>query len=146
MCGSGRPGQPDAGGASTSSTSTASAVRRPGSRPSSPAGVLRNLNLIFRLRVLGVRFINRYGRRTVSRDRTSDRGRGVKFVLLATLLACAVPPASAGAAGEPVQIWLTTTSGNGLGKTMSCEPSRTFGSPTGSVPVVNVDPATTYQS
>jgi glucosylceramidase len=71
---------------------------------------------------------------------------GIRRVLLAGVLALAVAPASAAAAGEPVQIWLTTTSGSGLAKTMSSEPSRSFASGDGSGQAVNVDPGTTYQA
>src|SRR3954470_19053385 len=70
---------------------------------------------------------------------------GIRRVLLAGVLALAIAPASA-AAGEPVQVWLTTTSGSGLAKTMSSEPSQQFVPGGGSGQAVNVDPATTYQA
>ncbi|WP_407653840.1 RICIN domain-containing protein [Archangium lipolyticum] len=50
------------------------------------------------------------------------------------------------AAGESVQIWVTTTSGSSLSKRLSAEPTRNFGPESNTSTVIDVNPATTYQT
>nr|WP_239470683.1 RICIN domain-containing protein [Archangium violaceum] len=78
-------------------------------------------------------------------DLISSRG-AWRGLATASLLVCALPPASALAAGESVQIWVTTTSGSSLAKKLSAEPSKNFGPESSTSTVIDVNPATTYQT
>lgn len=66
--------------------------------------------------------------------------------LTAAALFCTFSPTSAVAAGESVQVWLTTTSNNVLSKRLSLEPARSFGPESGTSTVIDINEAATYQS
>ncbi|WNG48669.1 glycosyl hydrolase [Archangium minus] len=76
----------------------------------------------------------------------SSRSRSIKSQLATVVLVCALPPASAMAAGESVQVWLTTTSGNSLSKKLSAEPAKTFGPESSTPTAITINEATTYQT
>lgn len=65
---------------------------------------------------------------------------------LAVFLAGAWPASRAEAAGEPVQVWVTTTSGSALSKRLSLEPSKAFGPESSTSTVIDVNDAVTYQT
>ena len=70
--------------------------------------------------------------------------RALPLAVLAAMF-LSVPP-SVHAANETVQAWATTTSGSSLVTPMSQQQSLTFGPPSGTGTVVNVDSGTTYQT
>ena len=75
----------------------------------------------------------------------------VTAVALAAALGLPVPivvaVSTAAAQNEPVQVWLTDTSGSTLGPALLAQQANaTFGSISSQSPQMNVDPTTTYQS
>src|SRR3954453_19551402 len=54
--------------------------------------------------------------------------------------------AARSAAGGPVQVWLTTTSGPTLAKKLEPQPDLTFGEQVGTALNIDLHPAVTYQS
>jgi glucosylceramidase len=66
--------------------------------------------------------------------------------LSAVALLCTFSPADAVAAGESVQVWLTTTSNSVLSKRLSAEPARSFGPESGTPTVIDINEAATYQT
>jgi glucosylceramidase len=75
-----------------------------------------------------------------------SRGRGAWSGLAAAFLLCTLAPSGAVAAGESVQVWLTTTSNDVLAKRLSAEPARNFGPESGTSTVIDINDATTYQT
>ncbi|WP_225409464.1 RICIN domain-containing protein [Stigmatella hybrida] len=65
---------------------------------------------------------------------------------LAALMLGALPFSAAHAAGESVQVWLTTSSGNTLSKKLSAEAAKKFGPESGTSTAIDVNEAVTYQT
>src|SRR4051794_25426303 len=75
----------------------------------------------------------------------------VSIALAVTLAALTFATASSArlgrsAANEPVQVWLSTTSGSSMATKLAQQSNVTFGAQTGTTPAIDVDPATTYQT
>ncbi len=72
----------------------------------------------------------------------STRRTGITLALWGV---CGLAPASALAAGESVQVWLTTTSGSALSKRFNAEANKTFGAQSGTSTVIDISEGSTYQ-
>ncbi|ATB42593.1 glycosyl hydrolase [Cystobacter fuscus] len=59
---------------------------------------------------------------------------------------CGLVPSLAAAAGESVQVWLTTTSGSSLSKRFNAEANKTFGTQSGTSTTIDITESTTYQT